>query len=480
MPNVAFIRPELKQLLPSYGLIRDCIAGQETIKKKGDKYLPRPNSADVSDENRERYNAYKERAVFYNVTQKTLEGLVGQIFMRAPVVEVPAGLESVVENADGSGVSAEQTAKKLANYVVAFGRGGLLSDYPQVGIAATKAELENGFAKPTIKAYSPFDIINWRTVAIGSKKLLSLVVLHETYISSDDGFEMKESDQWRVLRLTNFGYSVEIWRKGTSQPGGATGIYQRVEGPIFPTDASGNNFEEIPFTFAGSENNDEDPDLPPMYDLAALNIAHYRNSADYEESCFMVGQPTPYFTGLTEAWVEQVLKGSIALGSRGAVPLPAGADAGLLQCEPNTMPMEAMTHKETQMVALGAKLVEQAEVQQTATQAEIQNTSEVSTLTSCAKNISTAMQKAFEWCAKFTGEEGAKLKFELSTDFDLAKLQPAERAQTIAEWQAGALAFEEMRAVLRRGGIAKLDDLKAKNMIAEEQANMVNLDDNVG
>ena len=60
-----------------------------------------------------------------------------------------------------------------------------------------------------------------------------------------------------------------------------------------------------------------------MYDLAVLNIAHYRNSADYEESCFVTGQPTVWASGLTEAWVEDVLKGELRLGSFGGIPLPA-------------------------------------------------------------------------------------------------------------------------------------------------------------
>jgi hypothetical protein len=63
---------------------------------------------------------------------------------------------------------------------------------------------------------------------------------------------------------------------------------------VQPKRGDGEAWNYIPFTFVGSVNNDETPDLPPLYDLAVLNVAHYRNSADYEESCYMVGQPTPY------------------------------------------------------------------------------------------------------------------------------------------------------------------------------------------
>lgn len=473
MPNIAFIREELKRLLPSYNLIRDCIEGETKIKAAGDKYLPRPNAADTSPENVARFKAYKERAVFYNVTQRTLYGLAGQVFTREPVVEVPTLLDPVTTDANGGGVSLVQLAKRATLQVLAFGRSGVLIDYPATEAPASRAELEAGDIRPTVNIYSPTEIINWRTTTRGARELLSLVVLQEEYVYSDDGFEMKKAKQWRVLQLTAEGYAVTVWRKGS-------GDYQIHEGPYFPKDATGNVLTEIPFTFIGSENNDDLPDLPPLYDLASLNIAHYRNSADYEESCFIVGQPTPVLSGLTEEWVTNVLKGVVALGARGAVPLPEGGSATLLQASPNTLPFEAMQHKERQMVSLGAKLVEQKQVQRTATEADIENVSETSTLASSAKNVSAAFQWALEWCAVFVGVPENGIKFELHTDFDLSRMTPQERAQLVAEWQAGAIAFEEMRDNLRRAGIAKLDDAAAKTKIAEELANAPNLDQGNG
>ncbi|MBL1368232.1 DUF4055 domain-containing protein, partial [Acinetobacter baumannii] len=108
--------------------------------------------------------------------------------------------------------------------------------------------------------------------------------------------------------------------------------------------------DEIPFMFVGSHNNDPEIDNPPMYDLAELNIAHYRNSADYEEAVYMMGQPTYWFSGLTKEWIKEVLGGKIQLGSVGGVLLPANSSAGLLQPTPNTMAKEAMDQKENQMV----------------------------------------------------------------------------------------------------------------------------------
>lgn len=500
MPKVDYTREEIKTQLPAYKLIRDCVAGEQHVKKEGDKYLPRPNAEDKSESNQARYKAYVDRAVFYNVTKRTLNGLIGQIFLRRPVVEVPTLLEPVRDDATGGGVSIEQLSKRAANYVVGFGRAGLFVDYPAVDAPTSRADMEAGNIRPTIAVSAPWEVINWRTITRGGRELLSLVVMSEKFTLSDDGFELKQGEQFRVLRLvvaptpsdtpssvdagSNDGdddtdglpvnsrliYQVELWRKGTAG-------FNMVQGyPKFPRDASGANLEEIPFVFIGSDNNDTNVDNPPLYDLASLNIAHYRNSADYEESAFIVGQPTPYFSGLTEDWVNNVLKGTVTLGARGAVPLPEGGSAGLLQATPNTLPFEAMQHKERQMVALGAKLVEDKQVQRTATEADIEHTSESSTLASSAQNVGSAFKWALDWCAVFVGVPDSGIKFELNTEFDLTKMTPEERKQLVAEWQAGAIAFTEMRENLRRGGIAKLDDEKAKAEIEQELASAPKLD----
>lgn len=464
MPNVKFMREEVKKLLPQYDLISDCIEGERTIKRKKDKYLPRPNAEDTSKENIARYEAYLNRAVFYNVSQRTLIGLAGQVFSKEPVIELPAALEVVNIDANGGGISLTQLAKRSVEQTLSLGRAGLFVDYPRTEGNVSKAELEKGDIRPTINVYLAPKIINWRTKVRGAKEVLSLVVLEEKYVMMDDGFEMKEDTQYRVLRLEEDVYTVIIWR---STNGGAN--FQQAE-TYTPTDASGKTLNEIPFTFMGSSNNDEQPDLPPMYDLCALNIAHYRNSADYEESCYIVGQPTPYFAGLTTEWVTNVLKGRIPLGSRAAVPLPENGSAGLLQAEPNTMPFEAMEHKEKQMVALGAKLVENADVQRTATEANMDNVTETSALVSSAKNVSAAFKFALEWCAVFVGIPETGIKFELQTDFAISRMSAEQLAQVVSQWQANAITYTEMRDVLRKNGIATLDDNKAKQETAEEVA----------
>lgn len=468
------VKDELRKVLPQYEIISDCVAGEIQVKFRRDKYLPRPNASDVSTENQARYAAYLTRAVFYNVTKRTLGGLVGQVFSRDPIIEVPKSLEPIIEDATGLGMGMIQLAKLAAGYVVSKGRSGIFIDYPDTGGEVTRAELLDGDIRPLFTVYQPERIINWRWVKRGGRHVLTLVVLQEDYVKSDDGFIETLGKQYRVLRLdASNEFTVTLYRDDNTDPFGPV---------VKPTDPTGKPFNEIPFSFIGSENNEPTIDQAPLYDLSSLNIAHYRNSADYEESCYISGQPTPYFTGLTEQWVKGILKGEVQLGSRAAIPLPVGSTAGIIQAQPNSLPIEAMKHKETQMVALGAKLVDPKSVPRTATEATIDQSYETSTLSASADNVSDAMTFALKWGARFSGEDESKIQFTLNTEFDLIKLSANERASLIAEWQGQAITFAEMRANLRRAGIALVDDKEARETIKKEAAELpgANLDDGTG
>lgn len=480
MPAVSFTRLDYREVLKQWNIIRDCYAGEHTVKHRRDLYLPRPNPADSSAENQSRYQAYLTRAVFYNVTKRTLNGLVGLCFTRDPVITIPPDLEPILENADGSGANVIQLAKIACRLTVGYGRCGIFIDYPTGDLPASRADIQAGKARPTIKVYEPWRVINWRTVFRDGLEILSLVVLEEPYVKSDDGFVVTFGRQWRVLRLDGVQQYVNTQVQASpgtdpNQVAAGIGVYMvdvyrdtdltRVFETFTPTDGDGKPIDTIPFMFIGAENNRAGIDDPPLYDLASLNIAHYRNSADYEESAYILGQPTPYFTGLTQAWVDGPLKGQVQLGARAAVPLPVGATAGMLQPTPNSMAFEAMEHKEKQMIAIGANLIDTTKAPRTATETLIDDNNERSVLATAGDNVSDAFVFALTWCARYQGveiSESPGIEFCINTDFDLVRLTAQERQELVLEWQAEAISWTEMRQNFKRGGIATQDDTAAR------------------
>lgn len=462
--SVEYQKDPLVRILPLYQLIRDCIAGSRSIKDARTKYLRHPDPT-VADKliGITRYDDYLARAVFYNITGNTVKGMLGQIFARDPVIKLPTLLEPMIEDVSGSGMSLSQQSRQVAEDVIALGRHGLLTEYPRTEGEVSQLDLDTGNVRPIILNFKPEDVINWRESFVGNLRRYTLIILRDQadseHVLVEDDFSEDKTEVYRELRLIGdeTGKNHTYWSRFWTQEGESGAL---VPGEwVQPMDATRKPFTEIPFCFVGADNNDSSIDEPPMRDIAELNVAHYRNSADYEESVFYVGQPTPVISGLTVQWVKEVLKDTpILIGSRVAVKLPQGATMSLLQAEPNTMSSEAMDKKERQMVALGARLVEQRQTQRTATEYGGDKATQTSILATISRNVSAAYLKCMMWACQYSGAPFDEVEFELNTDFELAKMSPEEIAQVIAAWQTKAISFTEMRFALKKGGVAYQED----------------------
>jgi hypothetical protein len=463
-PNVEYILPAVTKAKPVWTMIRDCVDGQSAIKAKGTEYLPMPNPADLSIENTKRYDAYKSRGLFANLTARTLNGLVGTAFAKEPVVTLPAAVEMLFDNIDGGAVSMDQQAKQALADVCSVGRCGILTDFPTVDSFVTRQQVNNGEVRPVILFYFAEDIINWRYTMVNSLRKLSLVVLAEKYVVTDDGFEEELEDQWRVLMLIDNVYTVRVYRNSEA------GIAQAGT-DIVPLQNNRKPFDYIPFEFIGSRNNDGGVDESPLAGIADINVAHYRNSCDFEEMVFNVGQPTPVITGLTEAWAQKILKGQVVLGSTRSLLLPEGADAKYLEVTESQLAQKAMEHKEQLAVAIGARLVNQNTVQRTATEAGIDDAAESSVLLAAVNNVNSAYTRAIRSACLFAGAPvTADTGYAINTDFEIMQLDQAALAARVKMWVDGAITFTEVRAILKRAGIATLEDDAAREEMQKDAA----------
>lgn len=427
--------------LERWSIVRACVAGDQAMRAA--KLLPYLNPQDKSPDNKERNASYVERAVYYNATGRTLNGMLGIAFKKDPSIQLPDYLDYLRTNTDGEGNSIYQQSQVVVSDLMTCGRCGLLVDIVE----------PNG---PVIKFYAPESIINWRY----ENGKLVMLVLAET-VEKQTGYEVEYLSQYREYELVDGRCIVRLWQQNND------GAFA----PVLVKDANGQEVEElvlrsksklsfdyIPFKWVGSRSNDSKIDDVPLYPLAKLNVAHYRNSADYEDSVFFVGQAQPWISGLTEEWRDYLQKqGTAYVGSRSPFLLPENGAFGFAQPEPNSLVKEAMDQKEAQMVALGARLLDQNAIQVTATQND--NDKEVSTsiLSMCVANANEAYQAVIRWCAemldKTLTEEEAQASYKINQDYSRVKIDSPALASLVAAWQAGVIAKPDLRAYLRSEGI---------------------------
>lgn len=453
-----YTHPSYDKFAPLWRRVRDAVAGEDAIKAASTKYLPRPNEHDTSAQELARYDSYLRRAVYYNATGRTLAGLIGVAFANWP--SITTAKKELLADA-GSGITIIGQSQMVLSDVMQTGRAGLLADYTKgepVTRSMTVAEAERKGIRPLISHYAAEQILTWESVG----GTLTRVVLKEAH-ELHEGGQVKIIPQLRELKLTQEGYAVAIWQKFTED-----GKFILVEDiPI--------GLSYIPFTFVGAVNNDPEPDLPPLLDLATLNLAHYRNSADYEESVFLLGQPMFVFTGITEEWRKD--NRQVYVGARAAVNLPEGADAKILQVSPNTLAKEAMDNKERQMQAMGARIMAQGEAVKTATQSASETKAAYSQLSLACDNVSQAYTRVLQWVETWGTGRQADASFAIDTRFNDLTLDANAIRETVAAWQAGLVPQSDAVSILQRLGV--IDQGKTAEQVAaevESQGPGLNLD----
>jgi len=451
MPITAYTHPEYDRFAPLWEKVSDACAGQDALKARSPLYLPDPSEGREGDRAHAdaRYRGYCRRAVYLNATGRTLSALVGIAYANWPRVVLPRGLNYLLEDADGSGVGLINQSQWVLSEVLKKGRVGLLADATTLDETEalrdmSVAQLREIGHRFLVAAYSAESILTWE-LDRGRLTRLVLSEIHHDYT----GGEVWEVPQLRELLLVEGRCQVRLWRQYT-----AAGQFHLV------SDVA-TSFARIPFTFIGATNNDATPDQPPLLDLANVNLAHFQNSADFEESVFLNGQPQLVFEGATKEWAEEA---DVVFGARAALVTPPGTTAKLLQVQPNTLVREAMRDKEQMMAALGARLLGPGGKTMTATQSAAETKSAYSQLSLAADNVSEGYRKTLAEIAGLAGS--GEVDFAIDTRFNDLALDANALRETVAAWQAGMVPTSDAWAVLRRLGV--VDQGKSDEQLRDE------------
>lgn len=413
--------------------------GQDEIHEYGVKYLPR-----LSGQTDQEYFAYKQRALYYNATARTVDGLTGMLFMKPETIEAPAAMDNIIADVTMGGLSLHQFAELISEEVITIGRCGVLVDYPPIVNAVTLAQAQAQGARPYATMYDAESIINWKTGRINNVEQLTLIVLEEENEIPVDEFESKCEPQWRVLDLVNGAYRQRVFRKDKR------GEFILVE-EIFPQ-INGRVINKIPFEFFGVRDNSPCVDKPPLLDLVDVNLSHYRTTADYEHGLHFTGLPTPVVTG----YYSDDKSASLRIGSGTAWLLPdpqskafylefTGQGLGELR--------EALRSKEAMMATLGARiLAPEKRAAEAAQTANIHRSSENSVLASIAQSISVGLTHVMEWLRDWSNITG-DVKVELNRDFIPNSMTAQDVDSLVKSWQSGAISHETLFENLVAGDI---------------------------
>ena len=466
--NPSLPHPDYLTAQPAWLRARAVIAGEDSVKAGGEQFLPRLDSQTDQD-----YASYKTRASFYNATSRTAAGYVGMIFRRAPFVKLTPqnaaaplteSMNTLSNDFDMRGTSLFGNAKNVVAEVIHVGRAGSLIDWNDTESRAYAS------------LYKAEDILNWRTERLNGRNTLTLVTLAElASIPTDDPFVTQTENRIRVLRLIPTSRSSRgdeaqsEGRDGAPSPS-AHGVYQvEIWREIEEDNATkweliethtpkrlGKPLSFIPFVFHGPRHSRADIDKPPLDDVIALNLDHYRLDADYKHGVHFTALPTVWVSGFDP-------DSSLKIGATTAwITSTVGASAGFLEFTGQGLETfeRAMERDERLMAILGSRLLEaQKREAETAEALALRQAGEESILTNIATSVSeslTIVLRTASWWLPLgaaSTPEDMDQTISLNTDFGLATLGARELQAIVAAWQAGAISQDTMFELFRKGEI---------------------------
>lgn len=444
--SVDAIHSAYEETLDDWVTCRDAAIGQKAVHAAGDCYLPILDGQERKD-----YLNYIKRATYTGFTGRTISSFTGMIFRKPPKLEVPDNFEELSEDITATGITLESFAESIVREDITTGRVGVLVDFqraPSENI--TQAQANALGLRPFWRLYKAEDITNWRTEYLPGKGITkTLVVLKETFEDSSDPFLTKEEPQYRALRLSAGIYTQEVWRKTEKD---ADWMLVETITPLM----NGKPLDYIPFVFISPNGTSSDVSKPPVFDLAIVNIDHYRTMADYKHGLHYVGLPTPWIAGVTpEDSPKSIGPSAIWAFS------DANAKAEYLQVDAEGFGTlrEELSRLVGDMAALGARLLapDQKKVAESGDALEQRAAGESSVLASLAYSVSRALTTALKITADWLGADSKNVSISLNTDFVTQVMDANLLAQLIKAVQSGILSMETFYDTLVRGEVVASD-----------------------
>lgn len=417
---------QYKKYEDTWIIIRDCIEGQAAIKNKREFYLPKAGDLTTNSE----YQAYLDRAVFYNMSRKTVNGLVGMVFRKPPNVD---GLvdKTLLKKVTRDGQSLNSFLRSIVTELLSVGRYGVLLDLPRDG------------GTPYFAGYKAEQIRNWRTAVIDGRVVLEQVVLAEYETSiPEDGFGTETNLIYRVLELRNGIYSQRVIKSKDD------------EGTVIVPEVDGQHLNYIPFQFFNQTNLKPDVENPPMSDIAFLNISLYQSSAELEQGRFYTAIPIyvvsgaagddnpTYKVGHNVVW---------QIGAEDKAQILEYRGQGLTSLE------NAVETKERQIQALGGKILSQSRraAAESTEAVLLREKGEQDLLLSVTNTVSEGMSYLLALYLTWSGEsfDASRLNVELNQDFEGTKLAGRDLRVLQQLYTAKMLPLNTYFGIMKQAGL---------------------------
>ncbi len=427
-PNTSFVNME-----PHWGLIETLLGGTYKIRKGHRKFLPQePRELDEAYDNRLQRSVL---APYYVRLERMLAGMLTRKPVRLD--DVSDVIREQLFDVDLQGNDLQSWLFQTSKICIRYGHVGVLVDAPASG--------ENG--RPYYVSYTPRDILGWRTELKDGKQQLTQLRLQEKIVVPDGLYGEKQVEQVRVLTPGAF----EIHQKDQ-------------QGDFKVVDEGRTSLSEIPFSVAYSNRMGVLESIPPLADIAELNLQHYQVQSDLSNQLHISAVPMLAIFGFPQSAEE------ISAGPGEAISLPSESDAKYIEPAGNSYDAQfrrleqiASQINELGLAAvLGSKLVGE-----TAEAKRIDRSQGDSTMMVVAQQMQDMIDNCLRFHAEYMQEPNAGSSL-VNRDFMGTRLEPLEIQALLQLYTAGTITQETLLLQLEAGEVLG-DDFDVENELEATQ-----------
>lgn len=491
------VHPQVANMQSEWTKIRDVLAGDKMVKSPerrytylprlpGQRIVPNPgygNAAYIGipsiastgawiDE----YLLYLNRAVLLSgFAERVQHGLVGMVMRKKPEFEVPPAIADEMENITLDGTTAAGFTKMLLAEDLSVSWGGVLVDWSE------------RHGRPYQRCYCAEDVQNWRIDYLDGQPIPTRVMLAEHMMMPDpeDPWQEKCVEQRRVLELvpeadlmatapTEFPFGMLVHRMFQKQMQ-TNGQEMWVEMDRIVPMRRERPLGFIPFQPFNALEAAWKCSRPALLNLIDMILAHYRNSADYENAIHCAGVPTlaVWGIGLRNAGDNIAVGGGqagqhVEIGpGRIITGENPGGHAEYVQTggQGAAEIKQAMEDKKAEMATMVARLLlsEQRRVAETAEAQRIAFAGDDASLVSVVDAIEQTLTNTCTWQAWWAGtyetveDAGKDVSVTLNRDFIEAPITADELNRLGLEVDANRLSLRDYFYNAQRGGRVRPD-----------------------
>lgn len=426
--------PRVDAMAEDWALVDALLGGTKTMRAAGEKYLPKWTLEDPSD-----YAARLKIATLFPAFGNTVGEMVGRAF--ADQVElgddVPGWIrDDVWPDVDRQGINGHAWARGWFYGALAKGLYHVLVDAPPKVLPdgteiRTQADQKAAGVRPYLIRIAPERVLGWKVGADGQ-----LAQVRITWSRTEPGdFADKTISQIRVYEVGLIRVFEERENAGKQKE------WVEVEQISY-------DLPVIPLVTCYTKRTGLLEAEPPLRELAYMNTAHWAHQCSTASLLQTAGVPILAAIGLNEE------NPKLLIGSKNAVMLPVGGDMKYVEHSGKAIGSgrEWLRDLESQMKAIGAKLLEPGSGAKTATQASEEASSSNSPLGAMVEDLEDALEQLLYVIGLYRNEPtGGSVEVKADLDPDTA---PIESMGVIAKMVAtGGLSRATQFAEAQRRGI---------------------------